>query len=377
MSASQPMAEPGREQRGQAPRTQPAFERPFEHLRRVLAAHGPQLARGPLLILTHKNPDPDALGGMAGLAFLLEKAFGLETEVAADGRIFRAENLAMVRELDLEARPYEGLDLSHYSGAFLVDTQPGFGHTQVPTGVPLLGVFDHHEPPQGGMTVEVPHPDVRVGVGATSAILYEYIRDAGLELDARTATALCCGIRFDTADLSIHVTELDREAFFETFRSSDRKKLARITTPSLPPNYYRELHRSLSRARRHGPLVFGFMGRVANPESVAEMADFFRRMEGCRWSFVGGAYEDKYHLSLRTDITYAEAYPLMEQILDGEGSFGGRGPVAGGQVPLEGADDTQLRRLERRLRGRALRLVPPEEVKDSDPRFGIRLTRPS
>ena len=133
--------------------------------------------------------------------------------------------------------------------------------------------------------------------------------------------------------------------------------------------------RSLSRARRHGPLVYGFMGRVTNPESVAEMADFFLRMEGCRWSLVGGAFEGNYHVSLRTDLTYSMAYPIMARVMEEEGSFGGRGPVAGGQIPLEAVDDTTLRMVERRLRARALKLVAREELEPDAPRYGTRLTR--
>ncbi len=104
------------------------------------------------------------------------------------------------------------------------------------------------------------------------------------------------------------------------------------------------------------------------------MADFFLRMEGCQWSLVGGAFDQNYHLSLRTNREMS-AYPLLEAVLDGEGSFGGRGSVAGGQVPLENPDESTLRALERRLRGRALKLVAPGKLEDTDPRYGTRLTR--
>ena len=351
---------------------------PLEHLRSVIDRLRPSWGDKQPLILTHRSPDPDALGAAVGLDFLLRGAFGLEPQAATTGRIFRAENVTMVRELGLEFAEYESLDLSRFAGVFLVDTQPGFGHTLVPDAPPVVAVFDHHQPPSEEVRAqreEPPHYDVRLGVGATSAVIYGYIRDAGLELNAFTATALCCGVRFDTADLSVHATQLDSEAFYESFKRADRAMLARISRPVLPAAYYRELHRSLARARRHGPLVFGLLGRVKNPESVAEMADFFLRMEDCHWSLVGGAFEGNYHLSLRTDIAYGEAFPLMERIFDGEGSFGGRGSVAGGQIPLENGDEQTLQRLERRLRARALKLVDPSALKRSDPQNGMRLTR--
>lgn len=353
----------------------PAGEQPLAHLRAVVEARRTGWGARRPLILTHRTPDPDALGAMFGLDLLLRSAFRLQPEIAATGRISRAENVAMLGELELAFTDAESLDPGRYAAVFLVDTQPGFGHTTLPDGIPVVAVFDHHRPPD----VEAlrgrelpPHYDLRLEAGATSALMYGYLRDAGVELDRRTATALCCGVRFDTLDLAISATPLDSEAFFETFRRADHQKLARIQRPTLPAVYYRDLYRSLSRARRYGPAVLGFLGRVSNPESVAEMADFFRRMEQCRWSLVGGAVGTTYHLSLRTDG--AEAYPVLEHVLGKDGSFGGRGTVAGGQVRLESDDWRELQRLERRLRGRALERIDPAERTGAR---GVRLTQVS
>lgn len=335
---------------------------PLAHLRAVIERLRPGFAGRRPLLLTHRTPDPDALGAMFGLDLLLRRAFGLEPEIAATGRISRAENVAMLRELELTFIDAERIDVGRYWGIFLVDTQPDFGHTSLPDGIPIVAVFDHHRPPDmaalEGRPLP-PHFDLRLEVGATSALMYAYLRDARIEIDERTATALCCGVRFDTLDLAISATPLDSEAFFETFRRADHQKLARIQRPPLPAVYYRDLYRSLSRARRYGPAVLGFLGRVSNAESVAEMADFFRRMEQCRWSLVGGAVGTTYHLSLRTDGP--EAYGFLEHVLGVDGSFGGRGTVAGGQVPLASDDWRELQRLERRLRGRALELIDPAE----------------
>jgi nanoRNase/pAp phosphatase (c-di-AMP/oligoRNAs hydrolase) len=351
----------------------PADESPLEHLRQVVERLAPTWGPRRPLILTHRTPDPDALGAMFGLDVLLRQALGLNPELAATGRISRAENVAMVEELCLDYVDSTSLDRDKYSAVFLVDTQPGFGHTPLPEGIPVVAVFDHHRPPDmeflEGRELP-PHYDLRLEAGATSALMYGYLQEAGIELDRRTATVLCCGIRFDTLDLSTSATPLDKEAFYETFRRSDHKILARIQRPSLPQIYYHDLYRSLSRARLYGSTVLGFLGRVQNPESVAEMADFFRRLNGCTWSLVGGAVGETYHLSLRTDG--AEAYPLLQHVLGKEGSFGGRGTVAGGQVPLETGEWSELQRLERRLRKRARELLDPESRKTSR---GLRLTQ--
>lgn len=330
-------------------------------LRRVLAeaCHGEEPGR--FLVLTHTSPDPDALGALVGVQHLLEQGFGHEAQVATIGRIHRAENLAMVRELDLDFDDYADLDSTSFRGALLVDSQPGFGHTVVPSGTPLLAVFDHHHAPppspEQGQLAEVPHVDVREEAGATSSIVYEYLRDAAVDLDSHTATALFCGVRYDTADLSQNASALDEEAWHETFRHADRGRVARIARPRLPAIYYRELRRSLRLARRYGTLVLCQLGQVVNPESVAEMADFFLRMAHCRWSLVGGAYEGVYYISLRTVPDGGDAYPLLERVLGGVGSFGGHGRVAGGRIQLEGVTEVAVEELEASLRERALELL--------------------
>lgn len=250
----------------------------------------------------------------------------------------------------------------------------------------MLAVFDHHHAPEPGEpegpdgpdeprgeAAAVPHLDVREDVGATSSIVYEYLSEAGVELDERTATALFCGVRYDTGDLSYGVSPADETAWYETFRRADRGQVARIARPALPAEYYRELSRSLTLARRHGTLVLCLLGEVVNPESVAEMADFFLRLDGCAWSLVGGAFDGTYFVSLRTQLQGGYAYPLLERVLDGRGSFGGHGRVAGGRVPLEGGE-VEIHRLESRLRAQALKILANARRREGSTPLGLPLS---
>ena len=314
-----------------------------------------------LLVLTHRGPDPDAIAACQGVRFLCAEAFGLEAEVATLGEIHRAENLAMVRALDLKFSLYERIDHDDYYGAVLVDTQPGFRHTVVPEDIPLLAVFDHHVAPAADESEapSIAHRDVRLGTGASASILYEYLRDAECVLDVTTATALFCGIRYDTADLSRNAAALDEEAYYATFRQADREKITRIHHPPLPQVYYSELHAALGEAKQHGGLVLCLLGKISHPEFVAEMADFFLRMKGASWVVVGGAVESEgeYVLSLRTDYAFGNAYPLMERVLGGVGSFGGHGHIAGARIPLEGMGESLIASVERQLRKQALAIL--------------------
>ena len=297
---------------------------PVHHLRQVLqrvSDSAPASGRGRFLVLTHRGPDPDALGAAEGLRRLLAHGFGFEPVVATLGRIHRAENLALVRTLDLDLSEYGDIDPAAFAGATLVDTQPEFGHTVLPEGIPVVAVFDHHVPPkvQNGRRSgsDIQHRDVRLNLGATSSMIYEYLRDAGIEMDERTASALFCGVRYDTADLSRNASPLDEEAYYETFRRANRHAIAQIHHPPLPREYFTELHRALSVARQHGPLVLALLGKVENPESVAEMADFFLRLKGS--SFVVVAVR-RLRERVRPVPTHrraplASAYPLMARHL--------------------------------------------------------------
>ena len=295
-----------------------------------------------------------------------------------------------MRTLELELEDMSAVDVSRFAGAALVDTQPEFGHTVLPEGVPVLAVFDHHVPPKkkgkngagkknGGTPAqeapepapaEIPHRDVRLKIGATCSILYEYLRDAEVALDTKTASALFCGVRYDTMDLSRNASPLDEEAYYETFRHADRAAIARIDDPPLPQSYYRELSRALSLARQHGPLVIALLGEVENPESVAEMADFFLRLKGCSFVVVGGAYEGQYVLSLRTEERFGRAYPLMSRLLDGLGSFGGHGRIAGARIELEDTGESTIKSVERKLRANALETIGAIDHEDGIPPEG-------
>lgn len=350
----------------------------YQHLRTVLDDANDRCrpeVRGRFLVLTHRGPDPDALGACEGLRRLLTEGFGFEVTVATLGQIHRAENLAMVRHLELDLVDYESVDPKDFAGILLADSQPEFGHTVVPEEGELLAVFDHHVPPQTeeGEARVVPHSDVRLNQGATCSIVYEYLREAKVELDPKTAGALFCGVRYDTADLSRNSGPLDEEAYYQTFQKADRGIIAQINHPPLPRHYYVELARGLSLARQHGPLILCLMGKVDNPETVAEMADFFLRMRGCSWVLAGGAYGEDYILSLRTDFAFGKAYPLMRRVLDGSGSFGGHGHIAGGRIVLQDSKESTIRSIERELRAGALQVIGAES-EDGIPQEGRLLT---
>ena len=311
-----------------------------------------------LLVLTHNNPDPDSLGGALGLMELARLAVGVESRFAITGKILRAENQAMVRELGIKMDRLDAIQLADFDCVALVDTQPGLGHTFVPAGTTVDIVLDHH------LSVEATLPgnnaafvDVRPEVGSTSSIVAGHLIEAGVKPSREAATALFYGIMTDTAELSRNVTEPDLRAQEFLFPLVDRPKLAAIRSPRLPLGYYQILRHALDKVRLYDGLTLCSLGRTSSAEMVAEVADLLLRMEGVRAVVCGGLVGTSYYVSVRTEPG-GDAWGLIRAALEGEpGSSGGHGSVAGGSIQLDVADSRALRRLERRLERNVLRAM--------------------
>ena len=98
-----------------------------------------------LAILTHNNPDPDAIASAIALQFLLAEKAGLACQIFYQGIVGRAENRALVRYLDYPLKYLvEKSDLFLEAGVALLDTQPGTGNNALPDGLTPLIIIDHH-----------------------------------------------------------------------------------------------------------------------------------------------------------------------------------------------------------------------------------------
>ena len=317
--------------------------------------------QGRLLLCTHRHPDPDGLGALVAMQQLLRDRFGLASDLVLEGRIRRAENVAMRELLEIESIPKGGVDPNRYAGLLLVDSQPGFTHTRPPGGLPSLAVMDHHagseEPVDDRLVPRFSWVDS--GFGATSTMVYQLLKAYGVKPNRRSATALFCGVRYDTHDLAHEVTPFDTEAYFDLHPLADRKMLVQIDNPPLPRAYFAQMAQAIDSCELYGFALLTLMEEVNSPETVAEVADWFVRLDGQQWSLAGGACDGRYQVSLRTDLLGADAYPALRYILGGEGACGGHGRMAGGQVPLT---DSNLADVIARIRERALKLFGVEDV---------------
>lgn len=301
------------------------------------------------LIVTHDDPDPDAIASAMTLAYLLEQRLGLKATLAHGGIIGRAENKAMVRLLAIEILPLREVDPPRFEVIALVDAQAGAGNVGLPQEIAPTVLIDHHSDVESEVT-GVPFVDIRTGCGATSTILTNYLKAADLVPDRRTATALFYGIKSDTMGLARGAGESDVEAYLYLLPLADTKILAQIEQAQVPLAYFRAFERALERTFIYHDAVICSLGPMDWPDLAAEMADFLLRWEGARWIICMGLFDDEIVISVRTNDLESNAGRVVQEVVRGLGRGGGHSLMAGGRVALDGQSPRDMvRQLRRRF----------------------------
>lgn len=286
-------------------------------------------------VLTHNNPDPDAIAAGFGLGHIIHVLTGARVELFYGGIIGRANNRAMVETLQIPMVSATTLSLLKHRHICLVDTQPGMRNNVLPCDrVPLL-VVDHHplHEPQG-KSLFMDHREI---MGSSSTIVAEYLRLLDISIEAPMATALFYGIKTDTEGLARDCSETDRDMYLALYPQVNPEWLNQIENPDLPREYYRDIGEAVMSCRVTGELLVADLQDCFTPEMPAEMADFFLRMQNVTLTFVYGTYENTIHFSLRSSRKDIRLGRLALLLVEGIGSAGGHNRAAAGQIPYEPA----------------------------------------
>ena len=304
-----------------------------------------------VVLVSHVNPDPDALASMLGLQALIEaKQPDKAVILTVDGMIARAENRAMVELLAIPLVPIEQVVIGTDDALVMVDSQPGTGrHAQ--RVVHPVAVLDHHE--TGGNLEGVLFRDVRANLGATSTMVTGYLLEQNVALSDHLATALLYGIDSEVSGYPRESGPLDDGALVWLFPRADKDLLARIKNPKLPQSYFATFQGALSNAFLYRDVVVCWCGQVPQPDIIAELADFFIRFDKVNWSLSVGLFDDLLKLSIRTAHLGGHSGDVLREVIDGMGTAGGHDKRAGGAIKLadvlpETIEQT-LRTIRRRL----------------------------
>lgn len=234
-------------------------------------------------LFTHAFPDPDALGSLMGMQWLLRKAFNVESQLFFHGEVSHPQNNALVNLLDPQLHKVNSeYKSSEFQLNILCDTVPknaGTGDHKVDFDV----VIDHHkECYVNGYKGLMIH----VKTGSCSSIVYQlmsyFCRDANwldktIDQDVKVATALIAGIYTDTENMmSDDSTELEFMAFQDLFPYRHSNFLKQIVFFKRPKSWVDLKSTACGEARidESGHAIVG-LGIIPDKsrDIIADMAD--------------------------------------------------------------------------------------------------------
>jgi nanoRNase/pAp phosphatase (c-di-AMP/oligoRNAs hydrolase) len=311
--------------------------------------------------VSHVNPDPDSLGSMFGLAYLVESCLGKPTRLVRDGLISRAENISMVELLELDLIPIEEVAWRQNEALVMVDSQPNTGRHSFDSDLPIYAVIDHHETP--GDLEGIEYVDVRHGLGATCSLVTSYLMEQELKVKERVATGLLYGIETELCGYPREASVLDDSAQQFLFPLANKDLLARIRNARLPQSYFECILQALQSSFVYDRLIISWVNDLPQPELAAEVVDFLIRYQEVDWAVCAGVHEDRLVLSVRTTLRNGHAGEMLRQVVGELGRAGGHDRRAGGFIALPSTTTHAVESVQGELRRRLLRALQIEECR--------------
>ncbi len=299
-----------------------------------------------ILILTHDNPDPDAIASAACLRYILSKRLGKRIRIGYGGIIGRAENRTMMRLLRIHAVKMVESAIRKSRAIIMVDTQPHTGNSSLPADINPLAVIDHHPLRK---STKARFIDVRPTYGAGASILTEYLFASGLDIPTGLATALFYAISSETQDLGRDVTEMDKAAYIKLLPKTNWRILEKIRRPALDKLHFTYIARGIANAYTYKNVVATSLGKVEYTDIVAQVAEMLLGLKRISWALCTGRYKDSTVISVRTNRTKGRAATVARRIVGPGNTAGGHDMIAGGQVDCTGMSEEERDQVEKKL----------------------------
>lgn len=289
---------------------------------------------GPLAVVAHDNPDPDAIASALALAYLAEYV-GVPATAYYGGEISHQENRALVNLLELPITRVDPttFDPADFGAIALVDHARAGINDFLPSDTAVSFVIDHH-PPRVPLSQSGRFVDIRPAIGSTSTILAEYYRRLGIEPTEQLATALVYGIRTDTNDFVREVATADFEAAAFLRPYTDHDVLDQVETPSLSAEVLSVTARAIrNREVKDGVLATG-VGSLRDRDTLSQAADLLLNMEDVDTTVVYGYMDGTVYVSGRARGGMIDLGETFREAFDQIGDAGGHADMAGGQLSL-------------------------------------------
>jgi nanoRNase/pAp phosphatase (c-di-AMP/oligoRNAs hydrolase) len=278
---------------------------------------------GFLGIVTHTNPDPDAISSAMGLAAIAKIANpDLQTHILYDGIIGHQENRTLVNLLDIKMEKIKPEAIALCSHLALVDCKtPGINNGLLPSTVVDI-VIDHHNEPVNGKS-QGPFVDIRQSAGACATILTEYLIELEIEPDTMVATALLYGIRADTKQFRRNVSPRDLEYSAFLLKYSDQDLLEKIMSPQYAHETIDIIGSAIINRKTKNGYLFSNVGFVRNRDALPQAADLLINLEGISTALVFGITDEAIIMSGRNRDLRLNLGNVMSEAFSDLGDAGG------------------------------------------------------
>jgi len=298
-------------------------------------------------ILTHPNPDPDAMAAAMGVASLAEQV-DTEATIQFPGQIRHQENRAFRNVLEAELDSLERAEDLKSQDVILVDHNEPRGFSGSETVRPVA-VVDHHPGDGRGQAFT----DVRTEYGACSSVIAEYFEDLDAtpvppethesEIGSRyvvpstVATGLFFGILTDTNRLTEGMVPADFAASGYLSPGIDESLLDRIANPQVSAETLEIKATAIREREVEGAFAISDVGDISNVDAIPQAADELILLEGITAAIVYGTRNGVLHLSGRSRDDRVHMGRVIEGVLDDipGGNGGGHPRMGGGQIVLD------------------------------------------
>jgi nanoRNase/pAp phosphatase (c-di-AMP/oligoRNAs hydrolase) len=290
---------------------------------------------GTLGIITHKNPDPDAIASAIALASVARHANPkkLATRIFYEGNIGHQENRTFVNLLDIRMEHATPQVLAECRYLAMVDCSGPGVNNDIRPETRISIIIDHHRNTATAAT-NVEFVDIRPGMGATASILTQYLEELDIPVDRKVATALLYGIRADTRDFRRNATpqDLNYAAFLLPLTDSDL--LDKIMSPSISQETLDVLGDAIRNRKIRSGYLFSNVGYVRNRDALPQAADLLINLEGVNTALVYGITDTAIVISARNRDVRLHIGNVLAEAFGEIGDAGGHPNKAAATLPL-------------------------------------------
>ena len=253
----------------------------------AIAAHIERARK--ILILTHINPDGDAIGSLLGVWHALQALGKQSIPVASSPLPSYAKWLPGAEHIEVYQ---SGMSFPDVDLIIMVDTATVLRigriyeeHAHAITSLPIV-IVDHHVTNDGAGTVNLISPEA----ASTCELLYELFRSMGVAISPAMATCLLLGLTSDTQSFQTSATTSEslRIAADLLELGADQQRIVHEVYYALPASSAKLIAQAMIEMRRDGPIAWTRVTQAmmratgAEDEAVDEVVRMMQRIEGVR-----------------------------------------------------------------------------------------------